>query len=214
MLNKGTTDWLHLAMFTIIAILAGGWLIYYINVTAIDEEPPHYYLYKVVREEPSEIMAISDPISGYGRITVVGKVTGTDEMSAAISNYFQIDGDNFKKYAGKFVEATGYISQFQGEENDWRPFKLDIESIKIGEQNDVADAGKSCASSNDCHYQCLLPMNNFFEVCPGAINGEPSTFCNGLSGKCGEDNMNYADCGQYWELNGNASQRVGTCLKN
>ncbi len=214
MLNKGTADWLHLVMFSIIAILAGGWLIYYINVTAAEEEPPHYYLYKVVREEPRENMAISDPGSGYGRITVVGKITGINAMSAAISNYFQIDNDTFEKYKGKFVEATGYISQFESEENHWRPFKLTIESVKIGGRNDIIDTGQRCGSSNECRYQCVLSMNDLFDACPGAIKGDPSTFCNGLSGKCSEDNLAYNDCGQYWELNGNASQRAGSCLQN
>jgi hypothetical protein len=155
MLSNGKTDWIHLAMFCMIAALAGGWLVYYIDISSASTEAPRYYLYKVMHAESVNMAPLSDPETGYGRITVKGKITGTDAMSASLNNYFRIDGKYWPDFAGKFVEATGYLVQSDEEVSGQNPFSFDIQSIAAAPENEIDDTGKACASSLDCRNQCI-----------------------------------------------------------
>ncbi len=186
------TDWIHLAMFCLIAILAGGWLIYYINDTSEEETSPRYYLYKVVREE-TRLAAISNPATGYGKVTVKGKVTGTDMMGAAISNYFLIDGKYWEQYVGKFVEATGYLTQTNVTDSK-NPLSLAIENITLAPENEVDDAGNPCKSQDDCRYQCVMAASDYKKQCP---DGQGSQNCSGLTGSCSEAENDSEKTGEF-----------------
>jgi len=155
MKSKGNTNWIHLAMLGMIATLTGGWLIYYINITAAEEAAPRYYLYKVVRDETKDAVPLSNPETGYGKITVKGKITGTDMMTAALNDYFKVDGKYWQEYVGKFVEATGYLAKNNDQAAEKNPLMFDIESIKLAAENDVDDTGKACETSTECRNQCV-----------------------------------------------------------
>lgn len=213
MIHPGKTDWLHLFMFTMIAGLAGGWLVYYINVSAAEDAEPRYYLYKVLHDEPVSEIKVSDPVSGYGKITVLGKITGDNSATAAINNYLQVDNEYFEKYAGKFVEATGYINEFGKDTPHWAPFGLIIESIKLADINNVDDTGKACKSSADCRYQCVIEAANYEQMCSLTASGNPEN-CMAPEGKCSsKDLANEDKCTGMRELNGSASNIIGDCAK-
>jgi hypothetical protein len=195
-------NWIELVMFSMIALLAGGWLIYYINDTAEVEAAPRYYLYKVVRDESKNTAPLSNPQTGYGKITVIGKITGTSAMAASLNDYFQVDRKYWQDYEGKFVEATGYLTQSENQTNDTNRLRLDIKTIELAAKNNVDDADKPCGSSLDCRNLCVIATVEYEKQCSGFDKTKIDTYCTNVTGKCSGKDLSQEEVGDFIILNG------------
>lgn len=204
-IRRGSTNWVHLAMFSLIALLAGGWLTYYINDTNEIDVAPHYYLYKVVRDETSLTAPLNNPETGYGKITITGKITGNDAMSASLNNFLQIDGQYWDKYAGKFVEATGYLSELDGRDAHNMPLRLEVEGINLDPRNNINDSGVACKTSSECRYQCVIGEDEYKKQCPEFDKNKTGTYCSNATGECSQANMSQEENSKYVILNGENS---------